>query len=173
MPGWIYFLCHILILLLAGCSRPAGGGNNEDLLELASRALTGGNYRLAHDTYRRILDHPDDSPLKDDAAYRLAYLSVIADERNPYLDYEKARRQFRQFVDEFPKSRYIMACNNWLKVLNLVVRRNTEQPATRTNQSSRTCEQQLQLLEKQLTQMREKNESLQKTLNRLRAAIER
>jgi len=171
MPGWIY-LFHMLIVLLSACTR-TGGGSNEDLMELASRALVNGNYRLAHDTYRRILDHPDDSPLKDDAAYRLAYISVIADERNPYLDYEKARRQFRQFVDEFPKSRYIMACNNWLKVLNLVVRQNTEQPATRTNQLSRTCEQQLQLLEKHIKQMREKNESLQKTLNRLRAAIER
>ncbi len=68
---------------------------------------------------RLFLNRYEHSPYVDDVAYRMAYLHVIADAKNPFFNYSQALKSFRLFLKKFPASQYAFACNNWLKVLYL------------------------------------------------------
>ncbi len=121
-------------------------------------------YDEAAQIYRQFLDHYPGHMLADDAAYRLAYLHVVADPVNPLYDYDKARLLFQKFIETYENSRYINACTNWLAVLQ--PRREQKSPGF----SDKTDVMQLK---QQISDLRSENKKLRTTLAELQEAIER
>ncbi len=105
----------------------------------------------------------------DDAAYRRAYICVIADSANPFLDYAEARARFEDFKSRFPQSRYHSACNNWLKILNLYF--NAKRPILERKQQRNT--ESIKALRKTISELEGENQKLRKTLSDLEQALQR
>jgi len=121
-------------------------------------------YEEAAQIYRQFLDHYPGHIFADDAAYRLAYLHVVADPVNPLYDYEKARLLFQKFIETYKNSRYINACTNWLAVL---------QPRKGQNSPGLSDKTDVMQLKQQISDLRSENIKLRTTLAELQEAIER
>jgi outer membrane protein assembly factor BamD (BamD/ComL family) len=141
------------------------------IMERGSAFLGKGEYDQAKNVYSQfILKYPE-HPYVDDAAYRLAYISVIADDKNPYFDYKNGQILFKNFIENYPNSRYITACQNWVNLLNTVMRLSEEQSAARIGEGSNSTE--INRLRNELKRVQAENARLNKTLEELQRAIER
>ena len=121
-------------------------------------------YEEAAQVYVQFLDQYPRHIFADDAAYRLAYLHVVADPVNPLYDYEKASLLFQKFIETYENSRYINACTNWLAVL---------QPRRGQNSPGLSDKADVMQLKQQISDLRSENKKLRMTLAELQEAIER
>ena len=110
-------------------------------------------------------------PYLDDAAYRLAYISIIADEKNPYFDYQKALLLFQNFIENYPNSRYINASQNWINLLLQVAKLREEHAVSKTGNGMNSSE--INRLKNELNRVQAENARLKNTLEELQKAIER
>jgi outer membrane protein assembly factor BamD (BamD/ComL family) len=170
------FVILILTFITWACHQHIAEDKSESEIELeimqsASDYLDKGKYDQAHSIYEQFVNKYPSHPYVDDAAYRLAYISVIADDKNPYYDYKKAHMLFQNFIENYPNSRYINACHNWLNLLNTFMKMREEQSASKAGNGSKTNE--INRLRNELKRIRAENSNLKKTLEDLQKAIER
>jgi len=139
------------------------------LFRQATERLEQGDYQQAYAIYRKFLEKYPKHPYSDDAAYRMAYMHIIAQEDNPYFNYGKAKEHFKNFIELYPNSHYIRACNNWLTVLNYISEKS-DREADGAIQANLRPDQHVQA---ELDRLREENRQLKKSLKELQEAIER
>ena len=140
-------------------------------MESGSIYLEKGGYEEANMIYTKFIVKYPDHPYVDDAAYRLAYMSVIADIKNPYFDYNNAVTLFEKFIENYPNSRYINACNNWINLLKTVKINNDKSSVASTNNQSDSIK--ISQLKIKLKRVQAENAKLKNTLDELQKAIER
>ncbi len=126
--------------------------------------LKAGQYVKAEHYGRLFLNRYEHSPYVDDVSYRLAYLHVIADDQNPFLDYNQAQSSFQAFLKKFPESQYALACNNWLKVLYLTSQLQKQLESIKTDNRQ---------LKKELKERAAEIDQLKSTLRDLEKVIKR
>jgi tetratricopeptide (TPR) repeat protein len=133
--------------------------------------LEKGAYKEAEGVYSQFLINSPDHPYVDDAAYRLAYMCVIADKRNPYFNYQNAEILFQNIIENYPNSRYINACQNWLNLLKIVNIDHGESSVSSIKDQLNSNE--INKLRNELNRIKAENIKLKNTLDELEKAIER
>jgi len=169
-------LLFVISLLFTNCNKKTVNGNAENEIELeiikkGSALLKKGEYDQAKNVFSQFIVKFPYHPYVDDAAYRLAYMCVIADEINPYFDYKNAAILFQNFIENYPNSRYIVACNNWLNLLKTVGLDHEEPTVSYINRQQILLE--ISQLKNELKRVRADNARLRNTLDDLQKAIER
>ncbi len=173
------FNAVIIILLLSaawGC-QPKSYTTDKALsveAEILGRGNTyidNGDYEQAYHLYTQFVEKFPRHPYVDDAAYRIAYLHVVASESNPYFNYQKAAALFQKFIENYPNSRYIIACQNWLFLLRQIPHDNVS-PAVSLGKPV-SPDNGVDRLKAELQLLREENQRLKKSLEELQQAIER
>ena len=172
----VLFLLFLMVFLFSNCHKNSVHDDNEkevelDLMESGASYLETGGYEEANMIYSRFIVKFPDHPYVDDAAYRLAYMCVIADIRNPYFDYKTAVVLFQNFIEKYPNSRYINACINWINLLKSVKFSSEESPVSSSNKQSASNE--VNQLKIELKRVQADNIKLKNTLDELQKAIER
>jgi len=142
-----------------------------EILGRGNTYIDNGDYDQAYHLYSQFIEKFPRHPYVDDAAYRVAYLHVLADEANPYFNYQKATVLFQKFIENYPNSRYIIACQNWLFLLRQI-HSNTDLPAVSTFTPA-SADTGTDRLKKELQLLQEENQRLKKSLEELQQAIER
>jgi outer membrane protein assembly factor BamD (BamD/ComL family) len=137
----------------------------------ANKYVEKGEYTNAGIIYEQFLNKFSNHAYVDDAAYRWAYLHVIADENNPYFDYEKAAGFFENFIETYPNSRYIMACKNWLNLLKNVNPAPVDPVIIKIKENADPAA--IKQLEAELKNLQLENSKLKQTLSELQRALER
>jgi outer membrane protein assembly factor BamD (BamD/ComL family) len=143
----------------------------EATFQKAASSLENQDYQQAFDQYSLFISDFPDHPYIDDAAYRIAYIHVISDDKNPYQNYEKAALLFQNFIENYPNSRYINACNNWLNILHQVLIRH-EAKAISPNHTTPDSVL-IRQLKNEINRLKAENAQLKQTLDVLQKAIER
>ncbi|MFP4249378.1 MAG: tetratricopeptide repeat protein [Armatimonadota bacterium] len=87
----------LMFAVLAGCT-----AKSERLYRRAETFLAQGQHRMATEEYQRIVSEHPDSPLADDALYKLAY--VCAEELGQST---VGLVQYRKLVDDYPDSPWV------------------------------------------------------------------
>ena len=148
---------------------------NEDIerqiIEDGNACIENGDYYRANEIYSQFIQEFPYHPYADDAAYRIAYMAVIADDNNPYFNYGNAEILFQNFIENYPNSRYIIACTNWLELLSKVSEKS--QSDINANIEKDTQMKLISQLKNQLSALQKENTQLKKTLEELQRAIER
>ena len=142
-----------------------------EIFELGNAYIKDGNYKQAREIYSRFIMKFPNHTYVDDAAYRLAYIRVIADDKNPYFDYNKAFGLFENFIENYPNSRYIKACKNWMNVLTNLASGTSDPEVGATKEESDSTL--INQLKDELSSTKRENAKLRKTLKELQTAIER
>jgi tetratricopeptide (TPR) repeat protein len=169
-------LIFLIGFLYQGCHKNQSHDDFENEIELdimkqGSAYLEDGDYDRANMVYLQFIEKFPDNPYTDDAAYRLAYMCVIADDKNPYFDYTDAAILFQNFIENYPNSRYIIACNNWLNLLKSVMINSKESSLSPI--SKRLDPNEIKQLRIELIRVKAENARLKNTLEELQKAIER
>lgn len=86
----------LMLTLLAGCS-----GKGERYYQRAEQFLIQGQFRLAAEEYRRVVQEEPNSPLADDALYKLAYLY-----REELSALPQALQTYQALAARYPASPY-------------------------------------------------------------------
>jgi len=166
----------LFIVLISGCSPKTADSKDDELyyrelsaFRKANDLIENGEYSRAQQIYLKFLDKYPKHPYADDAAYRVAYLHVIASQDNPYFDYRQARILFQNFIENYENSRYISACKNWIHILDLCTQSSADN-MRKTSQTDPVVDTQIQ---KEIQQLREENARLKENLDQLQKAIER
>jgi len=172
----VLFLLLPIVFLFSNCHKNSIPDDYEnevelDMMESGSAYLEKGGYEEANMIYSRFIVKYPDHPYVDDAAYRLAYMCVIADTRNPHFDYKNAVILFQNFIENYPNSRYINACNNWVNLLNSVKINSAESSVSSSSKQSDSYE--LNQLKIELKRVKAENVKLKNSLDELQKAIER
>jgi len=158
-----------LIACTAGRSATDAPSNIEHrAIKAADEYLEKERYRDVHKILTAFMEKYPNSEYADDAAYRLAYLHVVYSEDNPYFNYKQAHRKFLEFSGNFPGSRYLYACNNWLKVLNLNLDSNVK-----NHQGVVYKKDDCDGLKKQVDELKRENQQLREVLKDLESALDR
>jgi outer membrane protein assembly factor BamD (BamD/ComL family) len=162
--------------LLSDCNKQTSYEKPEtevelDLMKSGSAYLENGNFTQAQELYLQFVENYPTHPYVDDAAYRLAYISVISDDKNPYYNYEKGLILFENFIENYPNSRYIIACQNWVNLLDTVVKLNEKKSTSKVATGENSSE--INRLKRELKRVQAENAKLQNTLEELQKAIER
>jgi outer membrane protein assembly factor BamD (BamD/ComL family) len=142
-----------------------------ELMKKASNNLENKNYDQAYVIYSQFVINYPTHPYVDDAAYRLAYLSVIADKENPFFNYKNGLSLFQNFIENYPNSRYINACQNWVNLLNTIIELSKNQSVSAVGKGINSSE--INRLKNELKRLRAENAELKNTLDELQEAIER
>ena len=177
LTGYIIMILTLSLLLVlssAGCSEDTPLEEPDpakEILNSAALHIEKGNYEQAAMIYTAFLENNTDHPYVDDAAYRLAYLRVIADQANPYLNYQQAGLFFENFIETYPNSRYINACTNWLHVLNKINPARAEPVIVSVKENVKPAAK--KQLQEQLYLLENENMRLKQKLRELQDAIER
>jgi tetratricopeptide (TPR) repeat protein len=170
ISAWICFYG----ILWMGCSNATHDDKENletEIFELGNAYIKDGNYKQAWEIYSRFIMKFPTHAYVDDAAYRLAYIHVIVDDMNPYFDYHKAVGLFKNFIENYPNSRYIKACKNWLNVLTNPASRPLDPEIGTTKEESDPAL--INQLKDDLSSTKRENAKLRKTLKELQTAIER
>jgi len=167
--------CLVLILSnFQSCAKEASAPAQNPVLAIFSSAtihIEQGRYEQAALIYSTFIENHPGHPYVDDAAYRLAYLRVIADKENPYFNYQQALIFFEKFIETYPNSRYINACTNWLHVLNKINPAQAEPVSVSVTENEQPAAK--MQLQKQLSLLEDENQRLLKKLRELQDAIAR
>ena len=165
-----------LFVLISGCSsqneyRQAAEPYYRELslFRRAGGLLDDGQYAQARDLYSQFLEKYPKHPYSDDAAYRIAYIHVIADSANPYYSYPQARILFQNFIDSYQNSHYITACKNWLMLLDSYLE---SKPGQVYDLSGRKFNPDEQLM-REIETLKAENDKLKQDLEQLQQALER
>lgn len=142
-----------------------------EIMQRGTTYIENGQYEKAYIIYSQFIHKFPAHPYVDDAAYRLGYIHVIADDNNPYFNYGKAAGIFQKFIENYPNSRYINACRNWQNVLHQIDSEQTKTIILPVEEPDNSV--QLDLLEKELNKLQGENNRLKETLQELQRAIER
>ena len=171
----------LIFLFVAGflfrnCNKNLSDANMDnqtelDFIQKGSAYIEKGEYDQAKNIYSQFIIKFPDHPYVDDAAYRLAYICVIADEKNPYFDYKNAAVLFQNFIENYPNSRYINACKNWLNLLKAIGMDHQEPILSPVDQQQILNE--ISRLRNELKRVQAENARLKNTLDDLQKAIER
>ena len=168
-------ICLVLkVFNFQGCANESSVPAENQVLELFTSAtihVEQGRYEQAALIYSAFIEGHPGHPYVDDAAYRLAYLRVIADKKNPYFNYQQALLFFENFIETYPNSRYINACTNWLHVLNKINPAQAEPVSVSVTENEQPAAK--MHIQKQLSLLEEENQRLLKKLGELQDAIER
>jgi tetratricopeptide (TPR) repeat protein len=172
----LYIGFLLIILLILGCSSSQSSRSIDEpyyrelsLFRRATDLLDESEYSQANDLYGQFLKKYPKHPYSDDAAYRLAYIHVIADSANPFFDYEQARILFQKFIENYQNSHYITACKNWINLLDSCDKSSATEKGTRYIMTPNANKQMITELEK----LRRENEKLREDLEQLQKALER
>jgi outer membrane protein assembly factor BamD (BamD/ComL family) len=114
-----------VILLLAGCSSGRYVPVTPDavLIEKGDVALESKEYDKAVTLYRNLEEKFPESQYADDARFKVGFAYVCY--KNPNMDYQKALREFKILVEKYPHSNWLYEANNWLRVMEMIVRYQT------------------------------------------------
>lgn len=166
-----HFVPFLLLILVNSCLvqqelvKKETSPNEEKKIVLAlDSLLKAGQYVQAERYGRLFLTRYEHSPYVDDVAYRLTYLHVIADPKNPFFDYAQARRSFKTFLQKFPSSQYAFACNNWLKVLYLISQ--LQKQVEKLQSENRKLESELKVKSAEIDQLKSTLRDLEKVIKR-------
>jgi outer membrane protein assembly factor BamD (BamD/ComL family) len=168
-------LIYLLLVSIAGCNTVKSNARDnqtrpgKEVIEKADQYLGRGEYENYRKLLRTFIEKYPESEYADDALYRLAYLHVVWDRKNPFHNYREARQSFMDFVVKFPKSRYFDACNNWLKILNSYFELKTADKPVIQKVTRENCSE----LERKNRELAQENEKLREILKDLEAALER
>jgi outer membrane protein assembly factor BamD (BamD/ComL family) len=172
----IYIGFLTIIILISGCSSSQSSRRFDEpyyrelsLFRRATDLLDDGQYAQANDLYSQFLHKYPKHPYSDDAAYRLAYMHVMADTTNPYLDYVRARTLFQKFIENYQNSHYITACKNWINLLDNCDKTSTTDSGNKNILTPNVNAQ----LTVEMEKLREENEKLRGDLEQLQKALER
>jgi len=165
------FIFLLLAILMSSClsqqkmAKNETAPNSERKIVLAIDSLLKNQQFIKAEHYGRLfLNRYEHSPYVDDVVYRMAYLHVIADSKNPFFDYSQALKSFQLFLKKFPASQYAFACNNWLKVLYLT---SQLQKQVETLQSdNRKLKNELKVSSAQIEQLKSTLRDLEKVIKR-------
>ena len=160
--------------IVSSCGKSASSDADDPekvLLATAAAHIEKGEYEVAATIYTEFIEKHGNHPYIDDAAYRLAYLHVIADQANPYFNYTRATIFFEKFIENYPNSRYIKACTNWLHALNKI-NPSPVDPVVITVKDIADPAASLPMRDK-IIQLEIENRELKKKLRELQDAIER
>jgi len=162
------------IILVCSCAEKAVRQENIPfnerlaLFERAQQYLEDGAFENAYKLYDYFLKEYPDHPLTDDAAYRICYMHVLVSDNNPYLNYSVAQKQFQKFIETYKNSRYIIACNNWLSILQKMHAEYQQKYDASVGDTSERIS-----VQERITQLENENKKLKATLLELQKAIER
>ena len=170
------FFVFLFGFICFSCARisPDNTDNSDmerQIIENGNTCIENGNYQRAKEIYYQFIIKYPDHPYIDDAEYRLAYIAVIADDKNPYFNYDNAEILFQNFIENYPNSHYIIACNNWLKLLSKVSEKSRAEESVASEDD--TLSKEINQLKNQLSALQRENTQLKKTLEDLQRAIER
>ena len=171
-----FFLVLLIGFIFSDCHKNASNDdyNTEKELDIMNKGaayLERGVYVDAERIYSQFIINFPDHPYIDDAAYRLAYMCVIADDRNPYFNYQNGLILFQNFIENYPNSRYINACQNWMNLLKIVTMEKGGSSVSSIKDQSDTFE--INELKNELKRIKAENAKLKNTLEELQKAIER
>ncbi len=161
-------------LVTGGCNKSSYQQDESlefEIMERANVYIENGDYEKAGLIYEQFIKKFSSHAYVDDAAYRLAYLHVISDERNPFFDYKKATTYFEKFIETYPNSRYIIACKNWLNLLMSVTPATVDPVIIRVKENADPAV--LNRLKAEIKSLQQENTRLKQTLDELQRAIER
>ena len=169
-------ICLIIGIFFSACNTYTSSDKTNNLIELelmqkGALFVEEGKYDQAYNLYSQFLTDYPNHPYIDDAAYRLAYISVIADEKNPHFDYEQGLSHFQNFIENYPNSRYIIACQNWKNLIEIMIRLSEGQSAKKNGKGMNAAE--INRLKIELKRVKAENADLKQTLEDLQKAIER
>jgi len=167
----LIFLTGIVVMSCNHSSSQVDKSLEYEIMERGTVYIEMGDYEKAGIIYEQFLAKFSTHPYVDDAAYRLAYLHVLADENNPYYDYEKAEVVFENFIETYPNSRYIMACENWLSLLRNVTPAPVDPVIIKVKENADPAI--MNQLKAEIKALQLENARLTQTLNELQQAIER
>lgn len=177
-PASVFYLFFLFVVgfLFRNCNRNITYADKDnqieqDYIQKGSAYIEKGEYDQAKDVYSQFIIKFPHHPYVDDAAYRLAYMCVIADEKNPYFDYKNAALLFQNFIENYPNSRYINACKNWLNLLKTMGIDHQEPVISPIDQQQILNE--ISRLRDELKRVKAENARLKNTLDDLQKAIER
>jgi len=142
-----------------------------DIMERATVYVENGEYEKAGLIYEQFIIKFTSHAYVDDAAYRFAYLHVLADDRNPYFDYKEATLLFEKFIETYPNSRYIMACKNGLNLLMSITPAPVDPVVIRVKEDADPTV--LNRIKAEIKTLQLENARLKQTLDELQRAIER
>jgi thiaminase len=138
------------------------------LFERAGHYLEDENYTSAYKLYTYFVANHPHHPLTDDAAYRICYMHVIASDKNPYLNYKDAQKQFQKFIETYKNSRYITAVKNWLTIIDTMGENDSRRVQANQNDAI-----ELRNAQARMAQLEDENKKLKTMLQELQQAIER
>jgi len=172
----VLFLLFLIVTLFSNCHKNSTHDDYEndielDIMERGSAYLEKGEYDEANIVYSQFMVKFPDHPYVDDAAYRLAYMCVIADIKNSYFNYQNAEILFHKFIENYPNSRYINACNNWINLLKSISLNRKKSSDSSSGERSNSNE--INQLKIELQRVQAENIKLKNTLDELQKAIER
>ena len=172
-----YFILVTLIgFQFSNCHKNASHDDDDMEVELQTMNdgadyLEKGGYEEAERIYSNFIISFPGHPYIDDAAYRLAYMRVIVDDRNPYFNYQNAVILFQNFIENYPNSRYINACQNWLNLIKVLNNEQGKSSVSAIRDQSDSYD--INELKNELNRIRAENAKLKNTLEELQKAIER
>lgn len=167
-------LLGLLGIIASGCNQSSSKKDQSLEFEILQRAniyIENGDFENAGTIYEQFIEKFSTDPYVDDAAYRFAYLHVIADDRNPYFDYKKAELFFQKFIETYPNSRYIMACKNWLNLLESIAPAPVDPVIIKVKENADPVV--VNRLKAEIKTLQIENARLKQTLDELQRAIER
>ncbi len=179
MKGILTALLSFYLLSVTACTSSYRQSNN-DTLAIEKELISSVDNLFAEKKYSdgvRLLEsylkkYPA-SPYSDDAAYRLAYVCVIADEGNSYFNYKNAEIKFRQVLEKYPATNYFSACKNWIKILNLYNSETADAGDKTVGFQKQEEYREVSALLKENETLKRENERLKKTLSELEEALQR
>ncbi len=179
MRGILLTLLFFSLLSVTSCTSSLKNENNsraaleKELVENADKLFADKKYRDGVRLLTNYLKKYPDSEYSDDAAYRLAYVCVIADKENSYYNYKNAELRFRKVIEKYPGTNYFSACKNWIKILNLYNTGIKDRARSGTKVSQKNNYPANKTLLKENEVLKQENERLKKTLSELEEALQR
>jgi outer membrane protein assembly factor BamD (BamD/ComL family) len=179
MKGMLLTLLFFSLFSFTACTSSLKNENNKrtalekELVGNADKLFKNKKYSDGVRLLTNYLKKYPDSQYSDDAAYRLAYVCVIADKENSYYNYKNAELRFRKVIEKYPETNYFSACKNWIKILNLYNSKVTDKTKISSTVPGKDNYPGKKALINENKVLKQENERLKKTLSELEEALQR
>ena len=103
------------LFLIAGCASISHRPAEIQTYDYAHVLFERGSYEDAHDAYIYLAETYPKSHLTEEAEFKAAYILVYY--KNPDRDYDRAQREFSDFLQRYPSSTLSGQAQSWIAVL--------------------------------------------------------
>ena len=110
-----YCVVFLASILLAACASISHRPAEIQTYDYAHVLFERGSYEDAHDAYRYLAETYPASPMTEEAEFKAAYILVYY--KNPDRDYDRAQREFSEFLQRYPSSTLSGQAQSWIAVL--------------------------------------------------------